>query len=79
MVRNKRYKCIVCGRMFPEGQGIVLQRGGVTLTFHSKACAVKFFRLMVETIDEGEFKKVARSLVKEFEEALKRREKRKQI
>lgn len=49
------------------------------MTFHSKACAVKFFRLMVETIDEGEFKKVARSLVKEFEEALKRREKRKQI
>ena len=79
MTRVKRYKCIVCGRVFPEGQGIVIQRAGITLTFHSKACATKFFRLMVETMDEGEFKKVARSLIKEFEEALKRREKQKKI
>ena len=79
MSRVKRYKCIVCGRVFPEGQGIVIERGGLTLAFHSKACAVKFFKLMVETMDEGEFKKVARSLMKEFEELQKRRAKQKVI
>ncbi len=79
MAKAKRYKCIVCGRVFPEGQGIVIQRAGVTLAFHSKACAVKFFKLMVETMDESEFKKVSRNLVKEFEEALKRRMKEKRI
>ena len=79
MSRVKRYRCIVCGRVFPEGQGIVIERGGLTLAFHSKACAVKFFKLMVETMDEGEFKKVARSLMKEFEELQKRRAKQKVI
>ncbi len=79
MARPKRYKCIVCGRVFPEGQGIVIEKAGLTLAFHSKACVTKFFRLMVETMDEGEFKKVARMLAKEFEEALKRREKKKEI
>ena len=79
MPRGKRYKCIVCGRVFPEGQGIVIERAGITLPFHSKACAVKFFKLMVEVMDESEFKKVARSLMKEFEEALKKKMKEKQI
>ena len=79
MSKAKRYKCIVCGRVFPEGQGIVIERGGITLAFHSKTCAVKFFKLMVETMDEGEFKKVARSLIKEFEELQKRKAKQKKI
>jgi len=66
--RKREYTCIVCGRKFPEGQGIVIRRAGIELAFHSKACLAKFFRLFVERLDEREYKKAVRELVREFEE-----------
>jgi len=55
--------------MFPEGQGIVITRAGVTLAFHSKACLAKFFRLFVERLPEKEFKRVAKELLEEYKKA----------
>ncbi len=66
MVERKRYVCIVCGRKFPYGQGIIVSRAGITLTFHSKSCLTKFFKLFIENLDEKEFKKASRVVVEEF-------------
>ena len=73
MAKNKYYTCLVCGKKFPEGQGIVIRRAGIELAFHSKVCFTRFCRLFIERIDEKEFKRVARGLVKEYEELRKQR------
>ncbi len=77
--RAKTYTCIVCGRKFPEGQGIIIRRAGVELAFHSKACFVKFFKRFIEIIDEKEFKKAAREVQREFQKALEAKAKAKVI
>jgi len=77
--RPRRYRCIVCGRYFPEGQGIVIRRAGIELAFHSKSCLAKFFKLFIERLDESEFKRAAREIIKEFEESLKARQAAKRI
>ena len=78
-MKGKRYTCVVCGRVFPEGQGIVIRRAGMELAFHSKACLAKFFRLFVERLDEKEFRRAAREVVREFEELRKARVRQKVI
>ncbi len=79
MARTRYYTCLVCGKRFPEGQGIVIRRAGVELAFHSKACFTRFCKLFLERIEEKEFKRVARELMKEFEELQKQRMKQKVI
>ncbi len=79
MRRARRYTCVVCGKVFPEGQGIVIEREGIVLAFHSKTCLTRFFKLFVERVDAKEFKRVARELIKELEEARKARQKAKVI
>lgn len=37
-------RCSVCGKVFPEGQGILIDVGGRRLVFHKKTCATKFLR-----------------------------------
>ncbi|KSW11885.1 hypothetical protein CF15_03540 [Pyrodictium occultum] len=78
-MKARRYTCIVCGRVFPEGQGIMIRRAGILLAFHSKSCLAKFFRLFVERLDEKEFKRAAVDVVKEFEELRKARQAVKKI
>ncbi|MEM4512226.1 MAG: hypothetical protein QXK97_02875 [Acidilobaceae archaeon] len=56
---------MVCGRPFPEGQGVVLARGGFTLEFHSSRCAYRFFKLLFERLDYSCLA-VARDLAGEF-------------
>jgi len=72
-MKVKKHLCIVCGRAFPEGQGIVLQRANIELAFHSKTCLAKFFKLFIENLDEGCFKKAAKETIKSFEEQRKAR------
>ena len=57
----------------------MIEREGITLAFHSKACLAKFFRLFVERVDAKEFKRVVRELLKELEEARRARQKAKVI
>ncbi|HIC98913.1 MAG TPA: hypothetical protein EYP08_04550 [Pyrodictiaceae archaeon] len=78
-MKVKKHTCIVCGRAFPEGQGIILRRANMELAFHSKTCLTKFFKLFIENLDEGCFKKAAKEAIRSFEEQRKTRMKTKVI
>lgn len=77
---TEKLECIVCGRKFPRGQGIILVVAGKEYAFHSKRCAIKFLRRVLEEIDEGvlakAFSNVARELAEELEELRERKAKR---
>ncbi|MEM2007027.1 MAG: hypothetical protein QW154_05270 [Sulfolobales archaeon] len=66
--------CAVCGRKFPEGQGIVIKIEDREIAFHSSKCAAKFYRMLV---DRGSKEVISESLklARELENVLdKRRE-----
>lgn len=62
----KKYECIVCGKKFPEGQGILIEFGDITLSFHSKSCALKFFKTLLSRIEFDIAKKYVSEVVEEF-------------
>jgi hypothetical protein len=68
---SRKYECLVCGRVFPEGQGIKLNLAGREVYFHSKRCALKFFKSLVLYIDQKVLEQAVKSTVKEYEEKLK--------
>ncbi|MCS7107390.1 MAG: hypothetical protein NZ902_04735 [Acidilobaceae archaeon] len=72
-----KHKCIMCGRPFPEGQGIVLSKGSVALRFHSSRCAAKFFKIFLDRAGSSsleEMEKLAKEMEKKLEEmAVKKR------
>lgn len=62
------YNCIVCGKKFPEGQGVVIRREGIELYFHSKDCLGRFAkRLLLDAPDISCLLDEIRELVKQFE------------
>jgi len=65
---NERHKCVVCGRVFPEGQGIVLKLGPEVLEFHSSKCFAKFSKKLLERIPYDEIKGYVKRLREEYEE-----------
>ena len=67
------YECLVCGRKFPRGQGIVLEKAGFTLAFHSNRCASKFLRLLLERVDDDCVRPALRELIDELRKALELR------
>lgn len=72
---TEKYTCIVCGRKFPKGQGVVIDLGKTKLVFHSTKCATKFFKLLLERIeDKSILEKTAKELIRELEEIRKRKE-----
>jgi len=62
----EKLECIVCGRKFPLGQGIIVNICGFTLRFHSKNCAVKFFRVFASRLTGDEAKRVTKEVIDEF-------------
>ncbi|MCD6324162.1 MAG: hypothetical protein J7L55_03545 [Desulfurococcales archaeon] len=68
-----RYECVVCGRKFPKGQGVTLVVGGKEFHFHSKSCAIKFIKRVIEEIDQGELLRAFERVEKEFREELELR------
>ncbi len=46
------FECNTCGRPFKEGQGVILTIAGRKLFFHSKDCAFKFFKEVLELADD---------------------------
>jgi len=72
-----KHRCIVCGRVFPEGQGIVVKTGSIVLEFHSSRCASKFFRNLLERIPGEEIQPYIKKLVEEYEELNQQRAKAK--
>jgi len=73
------FRCVTCGRPFPEGQGVIVSRGGLTLAFHSGRCAYRFFKLLFERVEERCVVGAARELVSELEKAQESRRARKRI
>lgn len=74
-MRARRHTCVVCGRVFPEGQGVVIKAGDVDIAFHSSRCAAKFLRMLV---DKGSKEVVSASLrlARELETLLAERRER---
>lgn len=68
MSANNRHRCVVCGRIFPRGQGIVINKEGVVLEFHSSKCASKFFSMLLERIPFEEVSPYIKKLINEFNE-----------
>ena len=64
-------RCIVCGRFFHEGQGIVIRVRGGVLEFHSSRCAAKFFRRLVEENPEDCIVSTIRRLADEYNVVLR--------
>ncbi len=69
------YECIICGRKFPEGQGIIIDYDGVLLAFHSSRCAAKFLKQLLERVPPEELKGYIKRLVEEDLEAVRARRK----
>ncbi|GAB6148023.1 hypothetical protein [Stetteria hydrogenophila] len=70
---RRLYECVVCGRKFPQGQGVVIHKAGVTLYFHSNDCAAKFLRLLLERVDDSCVKGPLKEVLEELGESIKRR------
>jgi len=72
--KKNKMKCMYCGRTFFEGQGVTIVIGGETFRFHSKKCALEFFRRLMERIPPESALPAAKSLARELEEAIKKKE-----
>jgi len=62
----EKLECMVCGRKFPLGQGVIINMCGFTLKFHNKSCAMKFFRVFASRLTGDEAKKVTKEVIDEF-------------
>ncbi|MEM1622745.1 MAG: hypothetical protein QXL79_04130 [Sulfolobales archaeon] len=63
---------MVCGRKFPDGQGIIIKIVDREIAFHSSKCAAKFYKML---IDRGSKEVISESLklAKELESVLIKR------
>jgi len=67
---TEKMACIVCGRKFPRGQGVVFIIDNREYAFHSKKCAMKFIRKVIEELDKSVLKPVFDRVASEFEKEL---------
>jgi hypothetical protein len=72
LVKGK-YRCVVCGRVFPEGQGIILRVDDDVIPLHSSKCATKFLRGVVERLEPSVARGIIKDVKKEFHELLEKR------
>lgn len=63
-------KCNVCGKVFPEGQGIVITVEEEVVALHSSRCAVKFLKAIIDELEPAVSKEVIGRVKKNFEEVL---------
>ncbi|QIW24207.1 hypothetical protein EWF20_08655 [Sulfolobus sp. S-194] len=76
----EKYVCAVCGRMFPQGQGVKITIKGTDYYFHSKACAYKFLREVVLSADPDCIFGVAKDVKRKYDDILeKKREASKKV
>jgi len=68
---GEKLTCVVCGRKFSAGQGILISFGRSTYSFHSKACALKFVKKVLEGLEPSELEKVADRVAEEYSKILK--------
>lgn len=69
----RKHRCTVCGRIFPDGQGIVIEANEGEIAFHSSKCAARFLRML---LDRGHKEVLSASLrlARELEELLKEKQ-----
>ncbi|EZQ06783.1 MULTISPECIES: hypothetical protein [Acidianus] len=72
----EKYVCLTCGRPFNEGQGIILRIGERDLTFHSKACAYKFLKEVLQNADSGCISSPLREIYRKYDEIREKIEER---
>lgn len=77
MSADGRHVCIVCGRKFPSGQGVVIKIGNELFEFHSNRCFAKFARILLERLPQDEVRGYVKRLKDEFDEALVQKSKSK--
>lgn len=73
---GEKLTCVVCGRKFSIGQGIIINFGKNTYNFHSKACALKFIKKVLESLEPSELEKVADRVAEEYSKILKEKAER---
>lgn len=73
---GEKLACVVCGRKFSAGQGILISFGRNTYNFHSKTCALKFVKKVLESLDPSELEKTADKVAEEYSRILKEKTER---
>ncbi|WP_048054399.1 hypothetical protein [Sulfolobus acidocaldarius] len=77
---KRRNECIVCGRIFYEGQGIKITVKGRDYLFHSKACAYKFLKEAIYDMDADQVVEAFKTIEKKYSEILEKfKEKKKKV
>lgn len=74
-MKKEKLVCPVCGRKFYEGQGVRLFFKSGSETFHSKSCALKFIKVLLEYIETSTLEKAYKSTIEEFKKIRREREK----
>ncbi|AKA74192.1 hypothetical protein SULI_09940 [Saccharolobus solfataricus] len=67
---SQKYTCNVCGRSFPEGQGIIIEISSNKLYFHSKSCAYKFLKEIIMEADTDCINSSLKKVKKKYDEIL---------
>ncbi len=73
---GEKLTCVVCGRKFSVGQGILISFGRNTYNFHSKTCALKFVKKVLESLDPSELERTADKVTEEYSKILKEKTER---
>ncbi|QGA54347.1 hypothetical protein GFS03_07070 [Sulfolobus sp. E5-1-F] len=73
---SHKYTCNVCGRSFPEGQGIIIEISNDKLYFHSKSCAYKFLKEIVMEADTDCINSSLKKVRKKYDEILEQMSKK---
>lgn len=73
---SEKLVCVACGRKFSVGQGVSMNFGGNTYSFHSKTCALKFVKKVLESLEPSELEKVAGKVADEYSKILKEKAER---
>lgn len=75
MSAERKYRCITCGRPFPNGQGVIIKIGDDVLEFHSSRCFAKFAKSLLERMPYDEIKGYVKKIREEYEDLLEQKRK----
>ncbi|AOL15641.1 hypothetical protein BFU36_01595 [Sulfolobus sp. A20] len=75
---DNKYICSICGRTFPEGQGIKIEIVGEKLYFHSKSCAYKFLKEVILNSDSDCIGSSVKNIQRKYKEILEDKAKKAQ-
>lgn len=68
---SNKQVCIICDRVFHKDQGVILTIAGRLLAFHSKSCALKFIKALLENVESEYLKTPLDKTLKQINERKK--------